>query len=91
MAETKKKSAAGSRAKPKVEPEAAAHVCTVAFCPIGLALTAAEQVRPDVVHHLVAAGQEFFLAAKAVMDVRAEDIEGRRPTGPAKVERIDIA
>ncbi len=67
------------------------HVCTVAFCPIGLALAAAERVQPDVVSHLLVAGREFFLAAKAVMDARAEDLGGAAPSeGPARMEHIDI-
>ena len=86
------------RTEPRTEPttEDAApaggtHVCDVAFCPIGLALTAAERVQPDVVSHLLLAGREFFLAAKAVMDARAEDL-GRdaAPEGRARMERIDI-
>jgi len=82
---------------PAPEPEEAAaptggtHVCDVAFCPIGLALTAAEQAQPEVVSHLMLAAREFFLAAKAVMDARAEDL-GRdaAPEGRARMERIDI-
>src|SRR5215210_3344339 len=67
------------------------HVCIVAFCPIGLALAAAERVQPDVVSHLLVAGREFFLAAKAVIDARAEDLGGDVPReGPARMEHIDI-
>jgi hypothetical protein len=67
------------------------HVCNVAFCPIGLALTAADRVQPDVVAHLLVAGREFFLAAKAVMDSRADDLRDDGPSeGPARMERIDI-
>ena len=74
-----------------VPQESAGHVCNVAFCPIGLALTAAEQVQPEVVSHLLLAGREFFLAAKAVMDARAQNIDGE-PTssGAARMEHIDI-
>jgi hypothetical protein len=63
----------------------------VAFCPIGLALNAAEHVQPEVVSHLMLAGRELFLAAKAVMDARAEDL-GRdaAPEGSARMEHIDI-
>jgi hypothetical protein len=72
--------------------ESPGHVCNVAFCPIGLALTAAEQVQPEVVSHLLLAGREFFLAAKAVMDARAQDLEGEpAATGPTRMEHIDIA
>ena len=72
-------------------PAGGTHVCDVAFCPIGLALTAAEHVQPEVVSHLLLAGREFFLAAKAVMDARAEDL-GRdaAPEGRTRMERIDI-
>jgi hypothetical protein len=67
---------------------AARHVCDVAFCPIGMALSAVQPLRPDVVEHLLVAGREFLLAAKAVIDARvAEDPDG----GPAPtMERIDI-
>ena len=72
-------------------PPQGAHVCDVAFCPIGLALTAAERVQPDVVSHLLLAGREFFLAAKAVMDARADDLErDAAPDGRARMEHIDI-
>jgi hypothetical protein len=48
------------------------HVCPVAFCPVGMALTFAEAARPEVVQHLMAAGQELLLAVKAMIDARAE-------------------
>jgi hypothetical protein len=66
----------------------AGHVCNVAFCPIGLALSAVQPLKPDVVEHLLLAGREFFLAAKALMDVRADDLskDGGSPT----FEKIDI-
>jgi hypothetical protein len=67
------------------------HVCNVAFCPVSLALTAAEHAQPDVVAHLLVAGREFFLAAKAVMDARADDLrDDGPPAGPARMEHIDI-
>jgi hypothetical protein len=77
--------------EPAGERPGGEHVCTVAFCPIGLALTAAERVQPDVVSHLLVAGREFFLAAKAVMDARADDLGGDGPPqGPPRMEHIDI-
>jgi hypothetical protein len=87
----------GERAKDAPDPAAAEdgaaggvarHVCDVAFCPIGLALSAVQPLKPDVVEHLLLAGREFLLAAKAVIDARvAEDPDG----GPAPtLERIDI-
>ena len=100
MAETAKQTKKGTNRRPveaapdpgpAAEAPGATHVCTVAFCPIGLALTAAERVQPDVVSHLLVAGREFFLAARAVMDARADDLRGEAaPDGPPRVERIDI-
>jgi hypothetical protein len=63
------------------------HVCNVAFCPIGLALTAVQPMKPDVIEHLLVAGREFLLAAKALLDVRAEDL---KKDGGSTFERIDI-
>jgi hypothetical protein len=64
------------------------HVCNVAFCPIALALTAVQPLKPDVVEHLLVAGREFFLAAKALMEVRADDLV--RDGGSPTFEKIDI-
>ena len=55
---------------------AGGHVCPVAFCPVGMALTFAEAARPEVVQHLMAAGQELMLAVKAMIDARAEAVAG---------------
>jgi hypothetical protein len=63
------------------------HVCDVAFCPIGLALSAVQPMKPDVIEHLLVAGRELFLAAKAVMDARADDLS---KGGPSTLEKIDI-
>jgi hypothetical protein len=60
-------------------------LCSVAFCPIGMALSTVQQARPDAVEHLLAAGREFLLAAKAVLDQRAEDLGGS-----SKLEKIKI-
>jgi hypothetical protein len=103
MAETKTASKAtasrraGARAtsEPPDEPmsdvgaPAREHVCNVAFCPIGLALSTVQGAAPDVLEHLLKAGQEFFLAMRAVVDNRAKDFEGT----PAKdtMERIEIS
>jgi hypothetical protein len=98
MAEAKEK--AKSKARPAHEDEppaeastagaaaAAGHVCDVAFCPIGLALTAVQPLKPDVIEHLLVAGREFFLAAKALMDVRADDLT--KDGGSSAFEKIDI-
>jgi len=91
--------ATGRRRAPRPEPEPeAAHeegqgglVCNVAFCPICLAVTAAQGAAPDAVEHLLKAAREFFLAARAVIDTRADHLEGKGEEPAAKLERIDIA
>jgi hypothetical protein len=45
-----------------------------------------QPLKPDVVEHLLIAGREFLLAAKAVIDARAGEDDGTAPT----MERIDI-
>lgn len=65
-------------------------VCTVALCPICAVVTTVGQLRPEVLQHLLAAGREFLLAARAVVDVRVDDIaegEGEQ----VRVEKIEIA
>ena len=68
--------------------EADRHVCTVSFCPICLAVTAVQPIRPDAVEHLLNAGREFLLAVTATLSARADDAEteGSKPT----LTRIDI-
>ncbi len=78
-------------ADPASKPAAAAetgHVCNVAFCPIGLALSAVQPMKPEVVEHLLVAGREFFLAAKALLEVRADDLA--KDGMPSTFEKIDI-
>jgi len=50
------------------------HVCPVAFCPIGLALSSMDRSGPDALEHMLAAGREVLLAAKAVLDARTSDV-----------------
>ncbi len=71
------------------EPDANSHVCPVAFCPVGFALSAAQGVGPDALDHLLSAAREFFLAARAVVDIRAGDFEENEP-GSTGLHRIDI-
>jgi len=66
-------------------------VCNVAFCPICMVVTAAQGAAPDTVEHLLKAAREFFLAARAVIDVRADDLKGEGRAGPTKLEKIEIA
>lgn len=65
------------------------HVCNVAFCPIGLALSTVHGAAPDVLEHLLKAAQEFLLATKAVIDARASDLEGEG--ADASLQRIEIS
>jgi hypothetical protein len=60
-------------------------LCSVGFCPICLAVTTASELRPEFVEHLVAAGREFLLAVRAVIDARLEGMEA-----PTKLERLTI-
>jgi hypothetical protein len=68
-------------------------VCTVAFCPICMAVTAGQGAVPDVFEHLLAAAREFFLAARAVIDVRGDHVSGveKSPNGSKDFERIEIS
>jgi hypothetical protein len=66
-------------------------VCTVAFCPICMAVTATQGAAPDAMEHLLNAAREFFLAARAVVDARADDLERKKDDTSRRLERIDIA
>jgi len=68
-------------------------VCNVAFCPICLAVTAAEGAAPDVLEHLLAAAREFFLAARAVVDSRGDHLssEDAHPNGSRDFEKIEVS
>jgi hypothetical protein len=78
---------ARSRARPRgEEPAKAAPACPVALCPVGMALTALRGASPEAVEHLMAAARELLLAARAVLDARADAGRGERP-----LERIEIA
>lgn len=62
--------------------------CTVAFCPICLVVTAIGDARPDLVEHLLVAGRELLLAARAVIDARLQSMDEEEP--PAGIQRIRI-
>ena len=80
--------AAPEEAAPPQQP-----VCTVAFCPICMAVTAGQGAAPDVFEHLLAAAREFFLAARAVIDVRGDHVSGvdQSANGSKDFERIEIS
>ncbi len=95
MAETKRSTKAGREPPVSEVPRAndgddGRPVCTVAFCPICMAVTAAETAAPEAVEHLLNAAREFLLAARAVVDARADDL-ARQQDGKKNLERIEIA
>ena len=66
--------------------------CPVAWCPICIAVTAVQPLKPEVIEHLLKAGTEMLLAFRGVIDARADELqppEGDQP-GPTRLEKIDI-
>ena len=89
MAEAAKRSRARGAAEPPPEPHARGdQVCTVGFCPICLAVTAVQPLKPEAIEHLLNAGREFLLAMTAVLGARAEQ-SGGTEAAPT-LTRIDI-
>jgi hypothetical protein len=76
-------------------PDAAAHEpggCPVAWCPICIAVTAVQPLKPEVIEHLLKAGTEMLLAFRGVIDARADEMQppdGEDP-GSTRLEKIDI-
>jgi hypothetical protein len=80
-------------AEPTPPPAAEEHTpehCPVAWCPVCMTLSIFRPVRPEVVGHLLRAGTEMFLAMQAAIDGRGEELSGSEPTGPVRLEKIDI-
>ena len=98
MAEAAKRSRPRTAEPPSSEPPAATsgsephpadgQVCTVGFCPICLAVTAVQPLKPEAVEHLLNAGREFLLAMTAVLGARADEAGGKEKT--PTLTRIDI-
>jgi hypothetical protein len=83
--------AATTGAPAEQEPRGhATTACPVAFCPICLAVSAVQPIKPDVVEHLLRAGSEFFLAFRALLDARADEMAGRHDDETTHLEKIDI-
>jgi hypothetical protein len=84
------------------DPEAAAgQAPECQTCPICSAIAALREARPEAVEHLVKAGAELLLAARAILDGGAEPAGRpgpRRPARPAAtgdaagngLQRVDI-
>jgi hypothetical protein len=74
----------------------AAATCPVAWCPVCLAVTAVQPVRPEVVEHLLKAGTEFFMALRSLIDARADDVSRATDDGSGHgaakggLEKIEI-
>jgi hypothetical protein len=90
-----------AKAAPPPQDEArddrATPTCNVGFCPICLAVTSLQPLRPDVIEHLLVAGREFLLAAKAILETRGGQVSGEEGTGHRDsagrargLEKIDI-
>ncbi|HEX6131768.1 MAG TPA: hypothetical protein VF044_08535 [Actinomycetota bacterium] len=80
---------------PAADAPHAPATCPVAWCPICLAVTAVQPVKPEAVEHLLRAGTELFLAMRAVIDARGDDADAamggaRRPGDGDGLEKIDI-
>ena len=67
-------------------PGAAHPICSVAFCPICMAVTALGEARPELVEHLLLASREMLLAVRAVIDAKLEATQ----SAPTKLERLNI-
>jgi hypothetical protein len=87
MAEAAKDATSRDSATAKDERQGG-HVCTVGFCPICLAVTTVQPLRPEAVEHLLNAAREFLLAMSAVLSARADDTGGKE-SAPT-LTRIDI-
>jgi Family of unknown function (DUF5304) len=84
-----------ARTRGAAENPATAHttdVCPVAWCPICLAVTTVQPLKPDVIEHLLKAGTELLLALRSVVDARSDEVTGADGTkgGPVRLEKIDI-
>ena len=66
-------------------PPAGGMVCPVAWCPVGMFLTASNQLRPEVVEHILTAGRELMMAVSALMSARAE-----AAGGSGGLEKIEV-
>jgi hypothetical protein len=84
--EKQARSAAPEGETPAHEPK----TCPVAWCPVCFAVTALQPVSPEVIEHFLKAGTELFLAMRAVVDGRADDLEPEASEQPVRLEKIDV-
>ena len=64
-----------------------AAACPVALCPVCAAVQLLQPLNPVVVEHLLNAGREFLLAAKAALAVLGADAKDE---SDGSLEKIDI-
>jgi hypothetical protein len=79
--------------EPSAEPSGhAATGCPVAWCPICMAVTAVQPLKPEVIEHLLKAGTEMLLAFRGVIDARADEMHqpDDDDPGPTRLQKIDI-
>lgn len=69
------------------EDRHSAAACPVALCPVCAAVQLLQPLNPAVVEHLLNAGREFLLAAKAALAVIGADTKDE---GDGPLEKIDI-
>ena len=77
---------AGATPPPRTQGESP--VCTVAFCPICLVVTGIGDARSELVEHLMVAGREMLLAARAVIDARLQTMD-QEPSSPMRRVTIE--
>ena len=76
-----------ARSEPNGSVPHAEGACPVALCPICAAVSLMKPLSPEVLEHLLNAGREFLLAAKAALDTLAADPADR---DDGSFEKIDI-
>ncbi|HEU4398920.1 MAG TPA: hypothetical protein VFU54_13930 [Actinomycetota bacterium] len=59
-------------------------------CPLCAGLAALRQARPEAVEHLVKAGTELLLAARALLEGAAPDGQPRPRPADTRMRRIDV-
>jgi hypothetical protein len=68
--------------------------CPVAWCPVCLAVTAVQPLKPEVVEHFLKSGSEFFLALRSLIDARADEVaggtRGDQDGDDGRLHKIDI-
>jgi len=85
-------SGAAASVDPHQEANDGGGTCPVAWCPICLAVTTVQPLKPELLEHLLKAGTEMLLALRAVIDARADEMtgDGEAPSAPSRLEKIDL-